>query len=265
MKHIKIASLILLFISVITFGAYKIHEYATNDKTPPVITAPTDTITASVGITEQEILEGVFARDTVSGNVTDTLVIEKISSFTDENTRIVTYAAIDEKGNVGRLQRTLVYTDYKEPTFTLRQPLRIPAGKSVNLFTIIGANSVLDGDLSNKVKYTLGATVDLGKTGNYEIEFRVTDSSGTVEYLTTNLEVYDSTTERIKVTLTDYLIYLPIGAEFDANDYYKEASAEGTLSIADDVDTSKAGVYQVKYTVEGEKGKGITKLLVIVK
>ena len=265
MKQIKIVSLILLLISVIAFGAYKIYEYKTTDNTPPVITAPTDTITASVNITEEELLADVSAQDDVSGNVTDALVIEKISSFTDENTRIITYAAIDEKGNVGRLQRTLIYTDYEAPTFTLNQPLRVAVGRTTNLFSIVGANSVLDGDLSNKVKYTMDSTADVRKAGTYEIEFRVTDSSGNTAYLTTNLEVYDATAERIQVTLTDYLIYLTVGAEFDPNNYYKEASVEGELTVASDVDTSQPGVYYVKYTVEGSNSKGISKLIVIVK
>jgi len=265
MKQIKIASLVLLLISVIVFGTYKIYEYKTRDNQPPVITCPTDTITASVNITEGELLEGVVARDETSGNVTHTLVVEKISPFTEENTRIITYAAIDDNRNVGRVQRTLVYTDYQSPTFKLKQPLRIAMGRTANLFNIIEAYSVLDGDLSNKVKYSVGSSIDAGKTGTYEIEFRVADSAGKVEYLTTTLEVYDSTEERLKVTLTDYLIYLPVGAEFNPDDYYVPSDEEESMTSHGEVDTSTPGVYYVTYTVENNTSKGTSKLVVIVR
>lgn len=271
MKKIRILSVILLLIAVALFGLYKVNEIRTRDSLPPVITLPSDSITASVSITEEELLEGVVAKDDISGDVTDTLVVEKISSFTEEHTRIITYAAIDDKHNVGRIQRTLVYTDYEAPTFTLNQPLRIPMGKSANLFSIIGAQSVLDGDLSNKVKYSVNSTIEVGKTGAYEIEFRVTDSSGNVEYLKTILEVYDGSAEKLKVALTDYLIYLPIGAKFEPNGYYindDEGEAEGEekrLTISGEVDTATPGVYYVTYTVESEMGKGVSKLVVVVR
>jgi hypothetical protein len=270
MKKIRIVSLILLLIAVILFGVYKVNEFRTRDNTPPVITCPTDTITASVSITEEELLEGVVARDDKSGNVTDTLVVEKISSFTEEHTRIITYAAIDDRHNVGRVQRTLVYTDYEAPRFTLKQPLRVPMGKSANLFSIVGATSVLDGYLSSKVKYSVNSTIEVGKTGAYEIEFRVTDSSGSVEYLKTILEVYDSSAEKLKVALTDYIIYLPVGAEFEPRDYYisdedEDGAEEKHLTISEDVDTETPGVYYVTYTVEGEKSKGVSKLVVVVR
>ena len=53
MKKIRIASLIVLIIAIVLFGAYKIKEFSTRDNTPPVITCPSDTITASVSITEE--------------------------------------------------------------------------------------------------------------------------------------------------------------------------------------------------------------------
>ena len=59
MKKIKFASVVLLLISVVIFGTYKIHEFRTRDTEPPKITAETDTITASVAITEEELLAGV--------------------------------------------------------------------------------------------------------------------------------------------------------------------------------------------------------------
>ncbi|MBQ9150380.1 hypothetical protein IJX73_05560, partial [bacterium] len=59
--------------------------------------------------TEEDLLKGVSANDSRSGDVSDTLVIESLSDFTEEGKRIITYAAVDESMNVGRCERTIVY------------------------------------------------------------------------------------------------------------------------------------------------------------
>lgn len=265
MRKIKLASIILLLISVVIFGVYKIYEFRTRDTEPPKITAETDSITASVAITEEELLADVKAIDNKSGDVSDSLVVEEISAFLDTNTCEVTYAAIDEKGNVGRLIRTLVYTDYEEPKFTLADDLRIPRGGALEFSNIVGAESGLDGDMSDYVKYTMGEYVDTTETGKYAIEFRVTDSLGKTAYLPVEVEIYDVTVERITVKLTEYILYLEQGAEFKAEDYYVGSDIDGELSIQNKVDTSTAGIYYVDYVVEGNNSTGTSRLIVVVR
>lgn len=265
MKKIKLASILLLLLSVVIFGVYKVYEFQNRDTEPPKITAESDTITASVTITEEELLAGVTAIDNQSGDVTASLVVEAISAFVDTNTCEVTYAAIDEKGNVGRLTRTLVYTDYEQPMFTLTDDLRIPRGGSFDFSSIVGAESGRDGDLSNYVKYTLSSNVDTTTTGAYAIEFRVTDSLGNTAYLPVEVEIYDMVSERIDVKLTEYILYLEQGAEFHAEDYYVGSDIDGTLSIQNQVDTSKAGIYYVDYVVEGNNSTGKSRLIVVVR
>lgn len=255
----------LLLISVVIFGVYKVYEYQTRDTEPPKITAETDTITASVAITEEELLAGVTAMDNKSGDVSDSLVVEELSTFVSMNTCEVTYAAIDEKGNVGRLTRTLVYTDYEQPMFTLTDDLRIPRGGNLDFSGIVGAESGLDGDMSDYVKYTLGDYVDTTTTGAYAIEFRVTDSFGNTAYLPVEVEIYDMVAERINVKLTEYILYLEQGAEFHAEDYYVGSDIDGDLSIQSQVDTSKAGIYYVDYVVEGNNSTGKSRLIVVVR
>lgn len=53
---------------------------------------------------EDELLEGVSAADDVDGDVTDSVLIEKISETADGNV-IVTYVALDSSNNVAKRSR----------------------------------------------------------------------------------------------------------------------------------------------------------------
>lgn len=261
----NILSVILLVISLCCFIGFKQYRKATEDKIPPVLSCESETITATVAITEEELLAGVTAVDAVSGDVSSTLVIEDISDFISENTRIVTYAAIDESMNVGRLERTLVYTDYKEPVFTLSAPTSYPVGSKINVLGNIKATSNLDGDLTDKVRYGLVGVIDNLVPGRYPVEFRVTDSCGKTSYFNTEIEVYDSLYSGIEVTLKKYLVYVKKGADFNAESYFKSSNIEGELSIVSDVNTKEAGVYYVDYYVNAVNASGKSRLVVVVK
>lgn len=265
MRKIKVLSILLLIISILAFGAYLYYAFITNDTTAPVIHCDSEEIAVSVAATEEELLQGVTAEDDKSGDVTDTIVVESISAFAEEGNRVITYAAIDDKGNVGRAQRILKYTDYTEPTFTLTEPMRFRMGSAIDILGRVQAQSTLDGDLTDSIKYSLGSTIDLKSTGAYSVEFRVMDSSGNVVYLPIEVEVYDQTEERISVVLSDYLVYVPVNGAFDPNVYYVGSDIDGTLAIQSNVDVTKAGVYAVDYVVTGSNSIGKSRLVVVVK
>ena len=265
MKKIKILSIILLIISITLFGAYLYYARMTSDTTAPVIRCESEELVVSVSVTEEELLEGVTAEDDKSGDVSDTLVVENISAFAEKDNRIITYAAIDEQGNVGRCTRILRYTDYEEPTFSLTEPMRFRMGSTIDILGRVRAQSMLDGDLTDSIKYSLDSTIDLKNKRTYQVEFRVTDSSGKVVYLPLELEIYDQTEERISVILSDYLIYVPVNGTFDPQAYFVGSDIEGSLTMHSDVDVTKAGVYTVDYTVTGMNSVGKSRLVVVVK
>ena len=125
------------------------------DHTPPVISGGDEVIQVSVADPQEKLLEGVKAEDSRDGDVTDSLVVQDLSEFDDEGKRTVHYAAVDDSGNVGYYSRVMQYTDYQEPVFALASPLRFPMNGKFNICQGITASSVLDGDLTNKIKYTL--------------------------------------------------------------------------------------------------------------
>ena len=264
MKKLRIFSIVLLLTSVAMFGAFRIYQHMTTDNTPPVITCETDKLVVSVKADIEDLLQGVYAEDDISGNVTDSLVVESISSFTEEGTCIVTYAAVDESLNVARCERTIVYRGYKPPVFELGAPLSFALGGKVDILSCITAESVLDGDLTSNIKYSMESTISTMVPGDYPVEFRVMDSCGNTVYLKTEIEVYERTYAGIDVSLSKYLVYIPVGQTFDPEEYYVGANEEGTLTIQSDVDTQTPGTYYVDYYVEGKRLSGKSRLVVVV-
>lgn len=264
MKKIRICSLILLLISCVAFGVYIFYAKMTSDTVAPVVSCESDMIEVSVGMPEEVLLEGVTAMDDKSGDVTDTLVIESMSQLMDDNSRIVTYAAIDEKQNVGRLQRTVKYIDYEKPRFGLTEPLRFQTGSSFDILERVTASSTLDGNLTNSVKYSMSGSIDIYEEGRHEVEYRVTDSMGSVVYLPVEVELYKASEERISVVLSEYLIYVNARDAFDPMWYYVGSDIDGALEIQSNVDMESEGVYAVDYIVHGENSIGKSRLVVIV-
>ena len=117
MKKLKVFSVILLVTSIGAFVAFQGYTRMIQDKKPPVVSCDSSELKVSVKAKEKDLLKGVTAKDSRSGDVSDTLVVENMSEFTDKGKRTVTYAAVDKSMNVGRAERTLVYEDYKPPVF----------------------------------------------------------------------------------------------------------------------------------------------------
>ncbi len=268
----NILCLILLVISLSTFFIYTKRTEAKTDKNPPVIHCESDEITASVTeVTEEFLLKDVTAYDKECGDVSDSLMIQSISKFIQKDMVIVTYAAVDDGNNVGRLERKLIYTDYKEPEFDLTRPLLFPAGTNVRFLSNVRANSVVDGNISSRIRYGLEIIVDNNTPATYPISFRVTDSRGKTSYLDTEIVIINNIYTAIDISLSDYLIYIPQGTTFNketAMKYLRSASVEfdpkTELNIDCKVDTSTPGVYNVDYTISSKNINGRSRLVVVV-
>lgn len=264
MRKLKVFSIILLIISTGAFIAFQGYTRVVRDNKPPVVTCESEELTTTVGADENELLKGVTAKDKRSGDVSDTLVIESISDFTDVGTRVITYAAVDKSKNVGRCERTLIYEDYQPPVFRMTKPLCFSVGETINIMSCMAAESVLDGDLTSNIKYSLEKTVNTMVEGEYPVEFRVLDSAGNTVYLKTQISISEKSYSGIKVSLSDYLVYVPVGAGFSPEAYYAGADKDGVLSIQSNVNTAEAGTYYVDYIVNGAVSNGKSRLVVVV-
>ena len=261
----------------IAFAAYFVLSRQAVDHTAPEISFLNEEIEVSVSVTEAELLSGVTARDSRDGDVTGSLVVEGISELAQDHTATVTYAAFDKAGNVAKARRTLRYTDYESPRFSLSAPLGFRSGTSFNVLNYVGAVDVIDGTLDDRVKATLvSRDSSITAEGVHQVEFRVTNSMNDTVYLTVPVEVYPSAAYNATVELSENLVYLEKGARFDPNSYLKTLRVSGDLidlksysdkvsvTTSSDVSTGTPGTYSVAYTVKYGGYTGYTRLIVVV-
>ena len=81
-----------------------IYLYVNQDRTAPVISFSNEEIVYTDGMGEEELLSGVSAYDEQDGDVSYSLLVEKVSNAADGQV-IVTYAAKDASNNVTKNSR----------------------------------------------------------------------------------------------------------------------------------------------------------------
>jgi len=289
MKLLRIAGALLFLLSTIAFTGFKFYVANNLDLAGPIISCP-NSITTSVGATEEELLRGVTAYDQQEGDVTKSIIIEEISKFTAASKRIITYAAFDSNNNIAKKECELIYSDYSPPRFTLSKPLIFNVGEQFDIIQYMKATDCIDGELTDKIKYDV-PSLDFGESeGSYEVEFRVANSAGDTAALPVSVEFrYPNNGDDEKtpeIILSDYLIYIKTGEtcnvksflkgvkigqeNYILNDSLSSSYQNGFMSInriqvQSKINNMVPGVYEVKYNMTTDDGyTGTTKLLVVV-
>lgn len=268
-------TIILILATILTIGAaIGVYYYKKTIASPqyPEIKFSSDIIKVSIDATEEDLLQGVTATDPEDGDVTDSLVVQGTSSIIKGNCIKVCYVAFDSQNHVTKAERTVEYTDYVPPRFTLSAPLIFKQSGSTDILKAIGARDVFDGDISRSIKYTIvnnGITLD--EVGQYDVKLMVTNKIGDTTTLPVTVQVTDDEPNYAKIALTKYLIYLNKGDEFNPQDYLSSYEAEGTeeeetgeMVIDSNVNMEEAGVYAVDYTYIGRTRESHSRLIVVV-
>ncbi|MFR2529489.1 MAG: immunoglobulin-like domain-containing protein, partial [Clostridium paraputrificum] len=135
---------------------------------------------------------------------------------------------------------------------------------------IVSAEDKEDGDLKNEVKITDKGNFDNNKVGKYTITFNVTDNGGastTKKAIVTVNPKMETLNEAPVITATDKTI--TVGDTFDPKAEVTASDKEdgditGKLEVVkNEVDTTKAGVYEVTYKVTDSKGATCTKTITV--
>ncbi len=296
MRRIQIFSIILFVLVAGLFGFYRFRNYFSVDSTAPMIAMDSDTIEVSCDATDEELLEGVTASDKVDGDVSDSLMIQTISDFTDTEAgkRTMTIVVFDSSSNIATATREIVYTDYESPRFSLDAPLRFATG-TTDVITDLSASDKLDGDLTDQITVMGVDDVYVNQAGTYVVIFSVSNSGGDTVKLPVTLTFYDSaeTVSYPEITLSDYLIYVQEGEEVDPWDYvekitldqisyvrgdgdvlYPQGSSEDTLgvsgitssdvSITEDTEYISSGVYEIVYEITDDAARSGSVRLIVV-
>ena len=277
MKKRTLLCLAAITVSTAVFFGYLTLDRIRTDKKPPEITVGTDIPAVSVFDPHSALLAGVTAEDNRSGDVTGSLVVEKVQLSGTDGTVKVYLAAFDQAGNVAKAERTVQYSDYKSPTFSLSSPLIFSENYVYEVLNFVHAEDMLDGDISHRVRAVPTDGGSISDLGTHNVRFSVTNSLGDTAELELPVEVYPAGQYDAKLSLTDYLIYISRGSVFNARDYLKEfksgtktyafaagVPADLTLDIDGSVNTQKEGIYPVSYTVSNDYYTGFSRLIVIV-
>lgn len=234
----------------------------------PSISAPQDVLEVSVKDKEDVLLEDVTAEDAEDGNLNTSVFVESISPFDEEQCRTVTYAVFDSDDNFSQTTRRIKYKDYETPKFTLKQSLDVAVTHDVTqIYNYFGAVSSVDGNISGKVSIVNINYDDL----IYSFTVSVTDSCEITSQL--SFEIKENlNSSNLEINLSDYLIYVKKGESIDPKDYLESVmqgnvenkEALDKVSVIDNYDADKPGMYEFVYEVQGSGNNYGTSTLYVV-
>ena len=280
--------LLLIVLCLAAFFGYREYDQLHTDTRAPKIYLDEQPLEVSVEDDRSALLTGVTAADNVDGDVTDSLVVESVNLLSSDGAISVGYAAFDSAGNVAKATREGRYVDYESPRFTLSAPLIYTLDRSFDVLGTVGAVDVIDGDIQHRVRATVKDGKAVTTLGSHRVQFQVTNSLGDTVSAIFPVEVLSPGVYNATLELTDYLIYLPKGSSFNAEDYLssftwlgEEYSLEGglpedyALRTRGTVRTGYPGVYAIEYRVTytdrdeknpdfDRKYTGYSKLIVVV-
>lgn len=273
LKLFRIAVLVLFLAVSIVFGALFAKDKMTADRTYPVIEFADEELKVLSNADEKDFLKDVRAYDEKDGDLTDRIVIEKVSKFNVLGTSTITYAVCDNDNHVATAQRKVVFTDYKSPTFYMTRSLCFSIYDTVDVKGIVGASDCIDGDISNNVVVT-SSDFENGKVGKFAMKATVSNSKGDSISIDLPLYVENIDADVPKIELNQYLIYASKGTEIDYKKMLKSATNARGEDISDSVNIeseynpseSTEGVYSVHYyATDSANRRGHTVLTIIVR
>lgn len=278
----RLFAIVMVVLTVLSVGGvtlYSIHKSVADGGQPPEILFDKDQIDVAANAGDEELLQGVTALDKEDGDVTDSLMVETVSRFVEKDTVTVTYVAYDSQRHVARSSRSVHYTDYTPPRFTMSGPMLFVEKNVSDMLDSVGARDKIDGDISLKVHASFEDTASaLSSVGTHTVTLSVTNSLGDTVRLDVPVKVVEDSPRSDSIPLKTYLVYLKHGDAFDPRSYLADedqakAQAGGTedraednpLRISSGVNTAAPGVYTVDYAlVRNETTTAQTRLIVVV-
>lgn len=266
MKRVRIAVFVLLGLSVILLCITSGLRFINEDNTLPVISCTQAELSISVKDGSDALLQGVTAKDAKDGDISDSIVVEKIISNGTPGKVNVTYAVADSDDHIASCTRVVTYSDYFPPRFALSAPLTYNVGETLKVRDRLTATDMVDGSLTDRIKISADH-VSTSSAGTFPITMEVTNSLGDTSSLTLNITVREAERDIPEIRLTQYLLYLDDpNAEFDPAKYISSVvnGEKGNVKAAV-YGKFKQGVNRVTYSCTNSSGlTGTTTLYIIV-
>ena len=279
MKLIKGLLIFFLLITIImTIVSNKQGEETTGSD--PIINSDLDPLTISCDYSREDLLEGLTAYDAEDGYITGSIISGELKPFTEKGVSEIDYYVYDSEDNCGRYKREVVFSDYSSPKVALSRPMVFYPKEASDgvLMQYIFGNDCLDGDVKH-IKAD-SSDIDYATAGDYTLSVSLINSLGDIATYDLPVHIIKRTYGGLDIRLTESLIYIKSGTKFDPADFVKEVEYTYTeelvpknnweMDIQSTVDTSKAGVYEVRYMIKKDRdpeygsASGVTWLTVIV-
>lgn len=252
MKYIRMIVVTLFILSVAGYAGLRWYHEQNLDETAPVIACREESIEVSVKDTEEKLLKGVIASDNKDGDLTGDIIVESLGHFMNDGSRTITYAVCDSSNNTGRATRTVTYSDYTPPRFSISKALRFPAEQDMDILNYLKAEDCLDGDLTNRIRRTKGFLPYQPEAGIYRMGYQVFNSAGDVANIELLVEIYDPAEENYlpSINLSEYIVYIKKGKLFNPYQYIEDVTI-GSRAYEIETSSSKAS------EAEGTKTEGL--------
>lgn len=274
MRNLKIIVIALFLVSSVAFSAYFCYDRLMVDHTAPQIFCDGQPLYVSVNASNEELCAGLSAYDNVDGDISDRIVVRKISQLVGDNMAKVSYAVFDTSSNLCTYTRAVYYTDYHKPRFSIVQPLVFNVGTTVTLSDRVMATDTIDGDISGRIRAD-ASSLNKDVAGEYTLPVRVSNSSGDTATLNLTVLMQNATSRHPVIRLSEYLIYVEKGAtltDAELRSYIIQAqeSRNGRDLNPEDVeitqmpDTSKSSTYNVYYSYQNAENLVYTVILTVV-
>lgn len=201
----------------------------------------------------------VQAYDKEDGNLTDKVTVQG-QIYTDRlGKQIITYSVEDSDNNKTSktMEVEVVAILGNAPAISGADDLEIENGSEFDPLSGVTAYDKEDGDLTAEIKFS--GIINTGKAGKYEVLYTVWDSDFNVESVVRTITVAEPTVDLVIEAKNFDLDYKATFNEAvaiekaQAKAFDKYGKAEAVTMSANNVDTSKPGVYDVTFTSASSK------------
>lgn len=275
MRNIQIILIVLFLVVSVVFTAFFFYDRTMLDHEAPMIVSDGQPVRVSVHASDKELCVGLTASDNVDGDLTDRIIVRKVSQLYGSNSALIYYAVFDSSSNYCTFSRSISYTDYRKPRFALSQPLSFNISNKVTLEDRLTASDLIDGDITQRIRVA-STSVSIMDPGVYPITVQVMNTSGDTAVVTLPVVIQSVTSRHPVIRLSDYLIYADKDEELTEEklrSYIVSArdTSSGTLLNAEDIqidwsqlDTSKRGCSNISYSYTNSKDLTYTVILTVI-
>lgn len=267
MKYIEKAVLVILAISLILFGGAIVKDYILSDSSKPTITSTQDEISVPCDYTYEQMTAGLSAHDDKDGDLTDHILVGHMSRFIEPGVCDITYVVFDSSQHSASLTRRVHFSDYESPQVRSSSALvfALGEGNHQQLLSRLSVYDMIEGELKDHVSST-SSNVSYSTEGRYYITVEASNNYGDSSSVRLPVHIVNSSDIRQTIRLNQYIVYVNQGDDFSASDLISDEQSgsltKSQVSVASSsVDTSKAGVYEVRYTA----GDSVTWAVVVVR